>query len=112
MDTLSKEILIKKEKERLNKTFSKLSEDTQSTVLPLIDKVAFMSVTLDDLQNEINKNGFTETYLNELNQIKVNKSVLVDVYETMFKNYSMLMKYLNSFLPKEQIEEDDGFDDL
>lgn len=108
-----KETLIKEKKEILLNVFSNLSENMKSTILPMIDKVSFMSVTLDYLQDEINANGITETYQNGENQFGVKKSAAVDVYNTMIKNYTSLMKQLSDLLPKELVdEEDDGFDSL
>ena len=108
-----KEKRIKEKIDELVKTFSNLSEDIQKTILPMINKVAFMSVTLDDLQDDINTNGVTETYQNGANQFGVKKSAAVEVYNTMIKNYTSLMKQLTDLLPKDIIIEDnDGFDDL
>jgi len=79
----------------------------------MIEKAAFMSVTLDDLQDEININGVIEQYQNGANQFGVKKSAAVDVYNTMIKNYTSIMKQLTDLLPKDTaVEKDDGFDDL
>lgn len=108
-----KEKRIKEKIDELVKTFSNLSEDIQKTILPMINKVAFMSVTLDDLQDDINTNGVTETYQNGANQFGIKKSAAVEVYNTMIKNYTSLMKQLTDLLPKDNmIEDSDGFDDL
>lgn len=113
LEKLEKEKLINEKKNELISTFSVLSKELQKTVLPMIDKVSFMSVTLDMLQNEINTNGITEEYKNGANQYGIKKSSAVDVYNTMIKNYTTLMKQLTDLLPKNyDLEEDDGFDDL
>jgi len=109
----SKEIRIKAKVDELVSTFSSMSKDTQLTVLSMIEKAAFMSVTLDDLQDEININGVIEKYQNGANQFGIKKSAAVDVYNTMIKNYTSIMKQLTDLLPKDlAIEKDDGFDDL
>lgn len=82
--------------------FSVLSQDTQKTILPMIEKAAFMSITLDDLQDDINLNGVTETYQNGANQFGVKKSASIEVYNTMIKNYTSLMKQLTDLLPKDE----------
>jgi hypothetical protein len=98
----AKETKIKEKIDELVSIFSNLSEDTQRTVRPLIDKAAFMSVTLDDLQDEININGVIEQYQNGANQFGVKKSAAVDVYNTMIKNYTSIMKQITELLPKEE----------
>jgi len=109
----SKETRIKAKVDELVSTFSTMSKDTQLTVRSMIEKAAFMSVTLDDLQDEININGVIEQYQNGANQFGVKKSAAVDVYNTMIKNYTSIMKQLTDLLPKDNaIEKDDGFDDL
>lgn len=107
----TKETKIKEKIDELVSIFSNLQEDTRKTVLPMIEKVAFMSVTLDDLQDDININGVTEQYQNGANQFGVKKSAAIDVYNTMIKNYTSLMKQLTDFLPKDESPNKAG-DDL
>jgi len=83
----------------LSEVFSDLSSNTKSTIQPLIKKAAFMSVTLDDLQDAINEKGVIEEYHNGANQTGFKKSVEVDVYNTMIKNYHAIMKQLIDLLP-------------
>ena len=61
-----------------------------------------MTVTLQDLQQEINKKGVTETYQNGANQKGIKKSSAVEVYNTMIKNHVQVMKQLTEFLPKSE----------
>lgn len=98
-----KETKIKAKIKELVSIFSNLQEDTKRTIRPMIEKVAFMSVTLDDLQDDINLNGVTEQYQNGENQFGVKKSASIDVYNTMIKNYTSLMKQLTDFLPKDEM---------
>ena len=46
----TKEEKIKSEKNRLKRIFKNLDENKKSLVTPLIEKAAFMSVELDELQ--------------------------------------------------------------
>ena len=50
--------LIQAEKERLNQIYINLPEKKYKTALKLIDNVAFMSVTLDKLMEEITNSDF------------------------------------------------------
>ncbi len=114
LSEISKDERIKKEIRRLNGLFKGIEPKLKKTVQPLIDKAAFMCVTLDELQNHINKHGVTEEYKNGKEQFGVKKSSHVEVYNTMIKNYSSVMKQLTDLVPKEVVkkEEDDGFDEF
>ena len=101
----AKDKRIKEKVDELVLTFDVLPEDTQRTIRAMLEKVAFMSVTLDDLQEDINENGITETYQNGANQFGVKKSAAVEVYNTMIKNYASIMKQLTDLLPKSEPKE-------
>jgi sugar-specific transcriptional regulator TrmB len=108
---LEKITRIKKEVSRLNSLFRQLDKKKKKAVDSLIKNAAFMAVTLEDLQNEINENGVTEKYQNGANQFGMKKSSAVEVYNTMIKNHVQVMKQLTDLLPKEENKpEDDGFD--
>jgi hypothetical protein len=110
---IEKEKRIKREMTRLNSLLKNLDPKKKRAVSSLIKNAAFMAVTLEDLQEEINKNGVTEQYQNGANQYGVKKSSAVEVYNTMIKNHVQVMKQLTDLLPKEQPkEEDDGFEDF
>lgn len=113
MEDLSKDERIKKEIKKLNGLFKNIEPKLKKVVQPLIEKAAFMSVTLDDLQNHINQNGVVEEYKNGENQYGTKKSPQVEIYNTMIKNYSSVIKQLTDLVPKEvPKEEDDGFSEF
>lgn len=110
---LSKEERILLEIKRLNKIFGKMDTKTKKAVHSLIENAAFMSVTLEDLQKEIIKNGVVSEYQNGENQWGTKKSPEVEVYNTMIKNHIAIMKQLTELLPKQEIkQEDDGFEEF
>lgn len=111
---LSKEERIKKEIKRLKKIFNKLDDDIKKVTQSLIENAAFMSVTLEDLQEVINAEGVISEYQNGANQWGTKKSPEVEVYNTMIKHYMNIIKQLTDLLPKEVevVEEDDGFEDF
>ena len=110
---MEKEELIKKEINRLKKIFKDISKDRKDSIVSLIDKAAFMSITLQELQNTMNKDGVICEYQNGANQWGTKKSPEVEVYNTMIKNYSTIIKQLTDLLPKDIPKiEDDGFDDF
>lgn len=97
-----KEKLIRKEKTKLNKIFKNINKDRLKVVEKLIDSASFMSVTLQDLEKEINKNGTVSEYKNGENQYGTKKSPEVEVYNTMVKNYTSIIKQLLDQLPQSE----------
>lgn len=107
MEQLDKEKLIKREESKLKRIFKDLSKNTLDTVRPLIKNAAFMAVTLEILQEEINKNGVTCTYQNGENQFGTKKTPEAELYNTMVKNYAAIVKQLCEFLPEGEKEGDE-----
>ena len=103
---------ISAEKKKLKSIFATLPSDAKRTADKLICNAAFMSATLEDLQEYINEHGCTEEYQNGENQCGKKKSSEVDVYNTMIKNYKAVMDTLLGMLPKSEGGEDDGFDEF
>lgn len=97
--TLTEQDKIKQERERLDGIFSDLSEDIKNAADKLIDNAAFMAVTLATLADNISRNGCTEDYQNGANQWGKKRSVDVDVYNTMIKNYKSVIDTLISLVP-------------
>ena len=110
---MDKDKRIKKEIERLSKIFQDLSKEKKDTVASLVRNAAFMTVTLDDLQNKMNQEGVVSEYQNGANQWGTKKSPEVEIYNTMIKNHCAIIKQLTDLLPKEPPKvEDDGFDEF
>jgi hypothetical protein len=111
---LSVDEKIKKEFNRLKRLFKNIPKDKMNTALSLIRNAAFMTITLDDLQESINANGVISEYQNGENQWGTKKSPEVEIYNTMIKNHMAAIKQLVDLLPEEEKKkvEDDGFDDF
>lgn len=109
---LSKEERISIEIKKINKLLSKVDNKTKKLVHSLIENAAFMSVTLEDLQETMNSNGVVSKYQNGENQWGTKKSPEVEIFNTMIKNHSVVMKQLTDLLPKQnkQQSDDDGFE--
>lgn len=104
---------IKAEVRRLNSLFSKMDKSVKKVVKSLIENVAFMAVTLADLQEHINIHGVTDKYQNGENQWGTKKSPEVEIHISMTKNHNSTMKQLADLLPKRSLKpEDDGFEDF
>lgn len=95
----SKEQRIKDEKKRLKGIFEELEENKRNLVTPLIEKAAFMSVELDDLQETIEQEGWTSEYKNGENQYGTKKSPEAETYIALSKNYAAVIKQLTELVP-------------
>lgn len=89
-----------KELNKLKKIFKDIEPDKAKIVEKLISNAAFMAESLDDLQEIIREKGFTEEYHNGANQSGVKKCSEVEIYNTMIKNYSSVIKQLVDLLPE------------
>ena len=80
----------------------------------LMHQAAFMKVTLDDLAAKIRDNGCVSESQDGENQWGTKKSPEADVYNTMIKNYSAIMKQITDLLPEgsEARPQDDGFEEF
>ena len=90
-----------------------MDKKTKDTVDSLVDEAAFMAASLYELREIINEKGYVETYQNGANQKGVKKCSEVEIYNTMIKNYSSVVKQLTDLIPKKQEdtgEVSDGFD--
>ena len=112
---LIKDEIIEKEYKKLSGLYTKLNTKTKKSINSLMNEAAFMSASLYELRQIINAKGYTEEYQNGANQKGVKKSSEIEIYNTMIKNYSAVMKQLTDLLPKEEPKvkiENDGFDDF
>lgn len=105
---LEKNKRISKEKKKLTSTFSKLDPRAKKVLQSLIDNAAFMSITLQDLQETMNEKGVICEYQNGENQWGTKKSPEVEIYNTMIKNYASVIKQLADLLPGGDAGKDDA----
>lgn len=111
-EDLSKDEIIKSEKEKLNGIYSMMESKTKKSVSSLVDEAAFMAASLYELRKIINEKGYTEEYFNGANQHGVKKCSEVEIYINLSKNYMSIMKQLTDLLPKEsnvKQQQDNGF---
>lgn len=98
----TKEEIIKAEKRKLAGIYTRINKKTKRSVDSLIDEAAFMAASLYELRKIINEKGYTEEYQNGANQKGIKKCSEVEIYNTMIKNYSSIIKQLTDLLPKDQ----------
>jgi hypothetical protein len=96
-----KEKRIKKEKSKLTKIFKNLDvdKDKMKLIESSVNNLAWMAVALEDLQADINANGYYETYNNGGGQTGIKDSTSVKAYNSLIKNYNSLIKTVSAFLP-------------
>lgn len=97
---MTKDEIIKKEKEKLTNRFKDLEEKTRKSVESLMDEAAFMAASLFELRKIINEKGYTEEYQNGENQKGTKKCSEVEIYINLSKNYMAIMRQLTDLLPK------------
>jgi len=98
----TKEEKVKKEIRRLKKVFTGLDKNKLAIAESLIEVAAFMRVSLDEIQTEINEKGYTEKYQNGANQSGIKQSSLVEIHIAMTRNLATVMKQLVDLAPPEQ----------
>ncbi|GHU92964.1 hypothetical protein FACS1894208_01320 [Clostridia bacterium] len=96
---LSKEQKIKREIARLNKVFRDLDKNKRDTVDSLIKNTAFMAVSLEELQEIINTEGYETEYQNGENQFGKKQSEAVKTHIAMTKNHAQIMRTLADLAP-------------
>lgn len=102
---------IRKETQKLKKLFKDLPDNKKKMAEKLIENASFMSITLDELKEDIKLYGVKETYVNGKDQFGFKESIESKTYNTMVKNYMNIIKQLNDMLPEEKkINEDDEFE--
>ena len=101
----SKEKRIKAEYERLKDICKDLPKNKRELADPAIQNLAFMKITLDDLQKEINSNGCSEEYKNGENQFGKKASANIQAYNALVKNYNTISDRIDKMLPPKEKEE-------
>ena len=104
MALTDKEKKIRKETKRLQKVFEGLEPNKLVTVNALIDRAAYITVSLQELEEQLNEYGWTEEYFNGRNQSGVKKSAAAEVHISLTKNLNAIMKQLLDLVPPAQKE--------
>ncbi len=102
---------IKKEENRIKRLFAKIEKNKKNLVFTTIADVAFMTVTMQDLRENIIREGTTVTYKNGANQYGTKQSPDAQLYLQMSQKLTAAMKILVDCMPKTEkpVEKDDGF---
>lgn len=105
---------IKKEERRLKRLFTAIDENKKKLVYTTIEDVAFMTVTMRELRENIIRDGTEVEYKNGENQYGKKQSPDAQLYLQMSQKQTQAMKILTECLPKTEkpLKMDDGFEDF
>ena len=96
---MTKEERIAAERERLNALFADLDENQLQAAAGLISSAAFLRVSLEDLEAEINANGCIDEYTNGANQSGYKVAASVQAYTSLNAKYQSTMQKLLKLVP-------------
>ena len=98
----SKDKRIKSEIKRLNAIYSALSKKEQSVIEGLVRRAAYMRVTLEDMEADLDANGYVELFT-QSDKCKPyeRERPIARSYNAMNKNFLGIMKQLTDYVEKE-----------
>ena len=107
-----KEERVRAEEERIFRILDEAGVTKKALVEGLVHRAAHLRVTLEDLSEDLDKNGYTEMFQqSEKLAPYERKRPSADLYNVMNGLYQKAMKQLTDLLPKEKAgKADDGFD--
>ncbi len=104
-----KEISIKKEKNRIKKIFKEIDENKLKFCMTLIDRLAWLNVSVKELEQSIDRDGTTIPYDNGGGQSGVKDNPNVKTLIQYTKNITTITKQLVDLVPaskkKSKLEE-------
>lgn len=102
------------EEKRLRKIYKNIDADNKAIIDGLMQRAAYMRITLEDWERDIDENGYFEMFTqSEKTDPYERERPVIRLYNTMNKNYQSIIKQLSDLVPKYEPEpKDDGFDDF
>ncbi|WEK53330.1 MAG: hypothetical protein P0Y55_12120 [Candidatus Cohnella colombiensis] len=106
------------EEKRLRKIYENIAEDQKGIADGLIRRAAYMRVTLEDYEIDLDEKGYVEQFTqSEKTAAYERERPVARLYNTMNRNYQQIVKQLSDMLPKGDGEGDktpkqDGFDEF
>ena len=99
-EQLEREKKIKQEINRIKKLYKDLNKDKIKVVEGLVTEASFMKLSLEELRDDLFKNGHTELYENG-SQSCTRERPESKIYATLIQRYSNVMKQLIDYMPTE-----------
>jgi hypothetical protein len=114
-EKLHKKRRISREEKRLRKNYENIPDELMGVADGLIRRAAYMRVTLEDYEKDLDENGYVEMFTqSERTDLYERERPVARLYNTMNKNYQSMIKQLSDMLPKPKPgnggDDDDGFD--
>ena len=110
---MEKDKRIKKEENRLKKIYKDIEDNKKETAIGLIQRLAYLRITLEDFEEDLDKNGFVELFQQGEKQAPYErKRPVADLYNTMNTAYQKGIKQLTDLLPKEPENKKGNKEDL
>jgi hypothetical protein len=98
---ITKETRIKLEEVRLKRIYKTIDKDNKAIIEGLIQRAAYMRITLEDWEKDINEYGYVEMFTqSEKTEPYERERPVIRLYNTMNKNYQSIMKQLADRLPE------------
>ena len=115
---ITKDERIFKEEKRLRNIYKNMKTDNKAIIDGLIRRAAYMRVTLEDYEKDLDENGYVEMFSqSEKTEPYERERPVARLYNTMNKNYQSIIKQLSDLLPKSNIpllgeNQGDGFEEF
>jgi hypothetical protein len=91
---------ISKEEKKLRQVMRDVTDDRVQTVDGLIKRAAFMRITLEGWEKDIQENGYVEPFSQSDKAEHYDRErPVVRLYNQMIKNYSQVMRQLLDLIP-------------
>lgn len=95
----TKDARIKKEIGRLKRILKEIPHDRMKAAEGMVKRIAFMQITLEDLEADINANGTVEMFSQTAGVEYERERPATRIYNTTIKNYTTACKQLFDMLP-------------
>lgn len=113
MPKKSKKNRIAAEHDRLLGLYESLPSEKMALAVGMIERAAFMRVECEDLEADLQKNGWTEPFQQGSQAPYDRARPQGQTYQQLNSNYQKIIKLLDSLLPQQTSSSqtaDDGFD--
>lgn len=107
MGELEKNELIEQKVRKYKTIFRHIEKDKKTFAEKLYKQAAFMEITLDDLQETINKEGPVIESINGNGFTTTQEHPAQKSYNTMIRNYNTVIKTLVDMLPEDKDDRDE-----
>ena len=115
MEKEEKVRLIKDEKERLKTKCSRLDCKRKQIAHRLCAKAAYLKVSLEEMQEDIDENGYYEKFSQGKDQEPYDRiRPVVNTFNSFTSGYQKYLKQITDMMPKQvaKTKEKDGFEDF